>query len=171
MIRGAAALAEAIPAFEQEPSYGCPQCLDVFVRSSIETGELTAEHVPPKSLGGKALILTCRTCNNTSGSQIEAHARKRENLLEHREALEGGRGKTRPTRVRVQGSDYTVAATLQSVDRYVVFLPRGRDTTFYERFYRAVRGKGRTSRGKRSKDQAHRVGMARMPVLRNHRAR
>lgn len=43
----------------------CPICL---------TPEPTSrEHVPPRSIGGNALILTCERCNNEFGSKYEPH--------------------------------------------------------------------------------------------------
>lgn len=55
------------------PIYICPLCLSPFTLKSIEGSNpaLTLEHVPPKSLGGSAAILTCRNCNNTSGHSTD----------------------------------------------------------------------------------------------------
>jgi len=61
--------------------YVCPLCDSGFVRKAVETGYLTAEHVPPKSLGGRELLLTCRPCNNAAGVQVDSHARSRENVF------------------------------------------------------------------------------------------
>ena len=33
---------------------------------------MTIEHAPPKAVGGKGLVLTCRECNSTSGSDLDA---------------------------------------------------------------------------------------------------
>jgi hypothetical protein len=33
----------------------------------------TVEHVPPESVGGRPLILTCRRCNETAGSGVDWH--------------------------------------------------------------------------------------------------
>ena len=40
---------------------------------------VTVEHVPPKSLCGRPLVLTCRACNSTAGAALDVHARRREN--------------------------------------------------------------------------------------------
>ena len=45
---------------------------------------MTFEHVPPRSQGGKELVLTCSTCNSQAGSSIDAHLSKR-NLFERLE--------------------------------------------------------------------------------------
>ena len=85
---------------------------------AVEAGELTAEHVPSKSLGGKELILTCAHCNHVSGSRIESHASKKENL----EGLGGGGQLTRPTRVHIKGGDHRVSATLLQWDEKRIHL-------------------------------------------------
>ncbi|MGZ5118889.1 MAG: HNH endonuclease [Burkholderiales bacterium] len=48
--------------------YLCPICLKLI--PNIDG--VTIEHVPPKSLGGKKLCLTCRTCNSTAGHSIDS---------------------------------------------------------------------------------------------------
>lgn len=123
--QGAAALSQAWPDLvqaAQAPIYICPQCFNetdlgtnkVFFREAVETKDLTAEHVPPKSFGGKELVLTCAPCNHTAGSRIESHGRKRENL-----AALGGRGEQKPTRVRLKGGDHIVSATLRLDEKMV----------------------------------------------------
>jgi len=51
------------------PGYVCPICLQVF--PGLE--DLSEEHVPPKSIGGKVLCLTCRACNSSAGYGVDAH--------------------------------------------------------------------------------------------------
>jgi hypothetical protein len=55
------------------PVYICPLCLKGHVLNSIEgdNPSLTLEHAPPKGLGGSAEILTCKSCNNTSGHSMD----------------------------------------------------------------------------------------------------
>ena len=124
--RGAKALALVCPELAEmvhAPVHICPQCLGeedtgtkVFFREAVETNDLTVEHVPAKSLGGKALILTCAPCNHTSGSRTEAHALKRENMASLGRDPESG-----PTRVHIEVGDHTVSATL-SLDEIMVHL-------------------------------------------------
>jgi hypothetical protein len=54
--------------------YACPCCLGLFAREAVASRVLTIEDVPPKALGGRPMLLTCRTCNNDAGSQLDAHA-------------------------------------------------------------------------------------------------
>ncbi|AUC76070.1 HNH endonuclease [Olleya sp. Bg11-27] len=52
----------------------CPLCLKVFLESDLNPSQknyLTLEHNPPKSLGGKDNILTCKKCNNESGHKTD----------------------------------------------------------------------------------------------------
>jgi hypothetical protein len=61
--------------------YPCPLCLRGFYTiEAIEAGELTREHVPPHSLGGHWLVLTCRACNNDAGRFYDAEAEKQERM-------------------------------------------------------------------------------------------
>jgi hypothetical protein len=54
----------------------CPLCLELFFEKDLDpTAEnpLTLEHVPPKSLGGKGRLLTCKKCNSTSGHDLDSN--------------------------------------------------------------------------------------------------
>lgn len=56
--------------------YCCPICGEIKEKS-----ELTLEHAPPRSMGGKEIILTCDICNNTAGSKIDAQVANQQNQL------------------------------------------------------------------------------------------
>jgi len=66
--------------------YVCPLCRDSFDRSQIAT-DLTVEHAPPSSIGGRGIALTCRACNSRSGSQLDAELLHRHNT---RQLARGG---------------------------------------------------------------------------------
>jgi hypothetical protein len=71
-----------IPPFETkfEKPFICPICLNEFTQEHLNTKleqHLTLEDAPPKSLGGKANVLTCKKCNNTCGHEVDAHLAKR----------------------------------------------------------------------------------------------
>jgi hypothetical protein len=53
----------------------CPLCLNQFTEEAIDLPEpeLTEEHIIPGELGGTLVTLTCKRCNNTHGSEIDAH--------------------------------------------------------------------------------------------------
>lgn len=47
--------------------YVCPISLRCYTIEGLKNRELTLEHVPPESLGGKGIILTCKELNNKDG--------------------------------------------------------------------------------------------------------
>ncbi len=51
----------------------CPICLSAFTISDVAAGKVTLEHVPPESLKGSAICLTCSQCNNNT-SRVDHHA-------------------------------------------------------------------------------------------------
>lgn len=65
--QGCAALGAARPT--APTGYCCPICL----RGFPSTDFLTLEDVPPESVGGKPLVLTCKDCNNTAGHELDSH--------------------------------------------------------------------------------------------------
>ena len=88
-VEGAAALRRHLAAIgraEDLPPtgeyYACPCCLRAYGRDAPSDGTLTYEDVPPKSVGGRWLVLTCKQCNNTAGTRLDAQARLREEQLD-----------------------------------------------------------------------------------------
>jgi hypothetical protein len=51
--------------------YPCPICSRCFDLAALADGRLTLEHVPPASLNGKPLCLTCCACNNRAGHTVD----------------------------------------------------------------------------------------------------
>jgi hypothetical protein len=62
------ALGEAV-----EKGYMCPLCLRIWTREALSLKLLTLDHVPPRSQGGRTVVLTCQECNNRSGHALEGH--------------------------------------------------------------------------------------------------
>ncbi len=56
----------------QTLGYVCPICLRCFENLD----ELTEEHVPPESIGGEVLCLTCRECNCIAGYSVDAQVQR-----------------------------------------------------------------------------------------------
>lgn len=57
-------------------TYICPICLRQFCEADLSDkadNKLTLEHVPPESLGGHGIVLTCAECNNGAGSTYDNH--------------------------------------------------------------------------------------------------
>jgi hypothetical protein len=76
---------DQLPAAELYP---CPLCSTLVECGAVESGLLTAEDVPPASIGGRPLVLTCKPCNDRSGHEIDVHvdnARKVIDFLNMRE--------------------------------------------------------------------------------------
>jgi hypothetical protein len=57
---------------ELQNPYVCPLCRRPFVREGLANGTLTFEDAPPKSYGGNPVALTCKPCNNSNGSSVDA---------------------------------------------------------------------------------------------------
>lgn len=68
--------------------YICPICLKPH-KNLNSLDPLTLEDAPPKSLGGKANTLTCKSCNNTSGYKIDFHLAERLRELDDTQFLPG----------------------------------------------------------------------------------
>jgi hypothetical protein len=57
--------------------YLCPICGKEYSEKAAFSGQLSLEDVPPRCMGGKGLLLTCKRCNSSAGhkidSQIKSH--------------------------------------------------------------------------------------------------
>jgi hypothetical protein len=52
----------------------CPICMVLYNRKGLDQtveNPLTIEHCPPEELGGKPMLLLCKSCNNTAGSELD----------------------------------------------------------------------------------------------------
>jgi len=54
--------------FHMVDAFICPLCLHTY---AIGNTELTLEHVPPESVGGKPILITCKACNSNRGADID----------------------------------------------------------------------------------------------------
>lgn len=93
-------------------TYICPICLDHFSVADLNqslSNPLTLEDAPPKSLGGKANVLTCKSCNNKCGTDVDYHLSQQMTELDKREFRPGmefaaefeNEGKTVQGRIKV----------------------------------------------------------------------
>lgn len=81
-------LPDITPKFER--TYICPICLAHFSVEALDQtikNPLTLEDAPPKSLGGKANSLTCKSCNNHCGQTIDYHLTERMRELDRSQFL------------------------------------------------------------------------------------
>lgn len=56
--------------FQIMDAFICPICLNIIKKEDSDV--ITLEDVPPKSVGGKPLLITCQPCNNVVGGKIES---------------------------------------------------------------------------------------------------
>lgn len=68
----------------------CPICGFSFGKNGLVDGTLSMEHVPPKSIGGKILLLTCKRCNSLSGSSFDHQFKAAERFFQFKNALVSG---------------------------------------------------------------------------------
>jgi hypothetical protein len=78
--------------------YACPLCRTLWVQEAVAAGVPTLEHVPPASVGGKGIVLTCKVYNNRAGSAIDAALRSRRDFIELGRILHG----------RAEGSSFSI---------------------------------------------------------------
>src|SRR4051812_13941051 len=67
--------ADLVEFFPDYPNrFLCPICRLLFTRKSLtDENGLTLEHCIPEALGGQVYTLTCKSCNNGSGSKLDVH--------------------------------------------------------------------------------------------------
>jgi hypothetical protein len=67
-LKGAQAFGKVAPEHRGK-GYACPICLGIS--SLLEV--FTLEDVPPQSVGGRPLLLTCGLCNGSAGTKLDCH--------------------------------------------------------------------------------------------------
>lgn len=93
-----------------DPYYACPCCLLAFPFDAVAAQALTIEHVPPEALSGKAMLLTCKRCNNEAGTDFDSHAYKRAEFHN----MMSGRGMKRPMRAVFEAGGIKINGEAQS---------------------------------------------------------
>lgn len=93
--------------------YACPICLMLCNREQLKAGNLTEEHVPARSQGGKVIILTCRTCNNQAGHNYEYALKDRDKLQRQLDGLEAADAAV--GRVKLKLGETVINATLNKL--------------------------------------------------------
>jgi hypothetical protein len=106
---GAEAFGRIRPGQYEQPTYPCPICLSPFTIEALADKRLSSEHVPPKSVGGRELLLTCKVCNNSAGTKLDADAKTKEDV---RIAMDGMHG--RPHRIKAMIGDLRVNGELHT---------------------------------------------------------
>jgi hypothetical protein len=140
--RGAA----AIMLYHQREVYCCPICGNGFDRTVLTNGELTLEHAPAASVGGKPIALTCRKCNSISGHSIDSSLSQRERLTAFTETLLGNR-RDDGVRASIQIGEERLATRFYQDEhgtRNLVVLGSANDPSAVERTMRYLDGLTRT---------------------------
>jgi len=107
--QGAAA---AHKVFGTQDIYVCPLCGIGYGREALRARELTREHAPPRSQAGKAILLTCRRCNNSAGYRFDPDAAIRERFETARRVMvDGEPGMAGAFRMRWGGETLNVEVT------------------------------------------------------------
>ena len=69
--------------------FACPLCLRVIERASNLSDVVAEEHVVPEALGGRLTTITCRSCNNSAGTELESHLVQRVLVDANKRPVEG----------------------------------------------------------------------------------
>lgn len=95
-----------------------------FTRNALDAGLLTTEHVPPKSLGGRRLVLTCQSCNSRAGTEVDSQMLHLEQVYDFAQGT-----MTRPARARLEIGGETLNVELLATGNGIqlVALPRTND--------------------------------------------
>ena len=93
--------------------YPCPMCLQGFDNAD----DLSPDHFPPQSRGGKSAVLTCTKCNNLAGSELEADIEPAESIYDF---VAGEMSEPRPGHFEFDG--HALNADIQATDdAFLVF--------------------------------------------------
>lgn len=111
-------------------SYICPLCFRGFTRESLfvkTIAELTLDHNPPESLGGRETVLTCRECNSKCGHLIDHHLSKR---LDEMEALNLRPNSSKKIILRKDGLDNAAILDIDHEGVLNIKLQKGRTNPY-----------------------------------------
>lgn len=128
--RGAAALGHDI--------YICPLCMREFTRQAVDKRVLTWEHVPPESVGGKKIILTCKPCNSRGGSALDSAVHQRDQHDQFFEAVVlGTREFEDLLKLEMFGENLNVRLLIQEGERKIEIAPGLNDPAVVQRLLEA----------------------------------
>lgn len=118
--------------------YLCPICLKPH-KTISEDDPLTLEDAPPKSLGGSANVLTCKSCNNTAGYKIDAHLVERLRELDSASFIPGTE-----TKVQIKVDGDTLQGTIYVLEDGTMQIEHSKKNNHPEKLKKAM---GRVSAG------------------------
>ncbi len=89
--------------------FACPLCWRLFAET--DTALLSIEHAVPYSVGGRIEVVTCKSCNNTMGSLIDAQLKRQ---IEMQAYFDGKLSSPVRNRVFASGLSATADVTIQN---------------------------------------------------------
>jgi HNH endonuclease len=115
-VRDAVAITDALTS-DGGGRYLCPLCLEWFAALD----DLSLEHAPPASVGGRHMAVTCRACNSTAGATVDAALRWAETVRDF-----GSRRMTKsmPATFEFAGIEQRVEATFGQDGLLIAGVPR-----------------------------------------------
>lgn len=84
--------------------YICPLCARGFDDVALKARVLTLEHVPPASIGGRGIVLTCKDCNSTAGALLDVAISQHDEQRQFMQTVLGG-GSNRTTRAKLRAEE------------------------------------------------------------------
>lgn len=125
--QGAAALEAARP--KAPKGYACPICLLGYPSAD----PFSLEDVPPKSIGGRPLLLTCTSCNSKAGHELDVHIHegvKEAEIASGKRALEA--------RLSAFGETITANVRIENGELLITGEPSRSDPRAHERFFKEM---------------------------------
>ncbi|HEY0024433.1 MAG TPA: HNH endonuclease [Longimicrobium sp.] len=109
-----------------EGLYFCPICAIGYNVSAVDAGDLTLEHVPQDSIGGRGIALTCKQCNSTAGHTVDAAVHQRDQVEAFARMILMGEGNgLHYGRLRIGGEVANVQVTREQSGQAVIELRPG----------------------------------------------
>jgi len=103
-------------------NYICPICGNLFGRNCIKNKKLTAEDVPPISIGGKKLVLTCKKCNNDLGSKLDSQIKNHQDFVKSVKTISTGKGHlTQKVKYQVNGHELNAICIINNSEIKINF--------------------------------------------------
>lgn len=121
----------------------CPLCLDVIYLSRLKEEELnhviSLEDVPPKSIGGKPILVTCKKCNNKCGHDIDVYLR---NELIYREDIKSTKG--RNAKISFDGIEVNSTFSINDDNSLLFSMTRANDPKKIKQISENMRNSGKS---------------------------
>lgn len=106
-------------------NYICPICVNLFDKKSITNKTLTIDDVPPKSIGGKPLVLTCKSCNNDLGSKLDSQIKNYQDFVESVKTISTGKGQIiNKVKYQVNGQEANAICRMNNSEISLNFLKK-----------------------------------------------